>query len=237
MKKNNKQMKFLALLLILMLLIGCAVGTTLAWLMYSPDPLLNTFTTGSVNITMQEHVLNPKTGKQVTPEAFTSVGNADIKMVPGRVIEKDPTVTVVAGSEECYVRVIMEVGWQPDADPLFSQYVYNSWIDFDPTQWQIIRIFDGSYYTNQKYVGKDIYELRYIGSDSDTVSAKNVAVDLPVFTQISVPANLNNKEVAALEDCYIKLTAQAIQKETFADAAEAWAAAGLPASVEIPVNP
>ena len=87
MKKNSKKM--VALLLALCLLIGGVVGGTIAYLVDKTDPVVNTFTTSDVDITLGETT-------------------TDYKMVPGATIKKDPTVTVKAGSEACYVFVKVE---------------------------------------------------------------------------------------------------------------------------------
>lgn len=81
--------KTLALLVALVLVIGCIIGGTLAWLTAKTDPVVNTFSTSDIDITLTE-----------TKE--------DYKMVPGWTIHKDPKATVVAGSEECYLFVKLE---------------------------------------------------------------------------------------------------------------------------------
>ena len=63
-----------------------AVGGSIAWLVDSTDTVTNTFTAGDINIALAE-----------TQSAF--------KMVPGNEITKDPTVTVKAGSEKCWLFV------------------------------------------------------------------------------------------------------------------------------------
>lgn len=63
-----------------------AVGGTLAYLTAKTDSITNTFTAGSVDITLAET-------------------KSDFKMVPGNVIEKDPKVTVDADSENCWLFV------------------------------------------------------------------------------------------------------------------------------------
>ena len=67
-------------LLALVLVIGCVAGGTVAWLVAKTDPVVNTFTYGDINITLAE-----TTGP-------------DYKIIPGKDIEKDPKVTVTAGS-------------------------------------------------------------------------------------------------------------------------------------------
>lgn len=86
--------KSMALLLALVLVVGCVVGGTLAWLIARDGPVTNTFTTSDINITLTE------TGAQNNAKSF--------QMVPGYTITKDPKVTVVAGSEKCYLFVKVE---------------------------------------------------------------------------------------------------------------------------------
>ena len=82
--------KALALLAALVLVIGCIIGGTLAWLTDKTGAVVNTFSTSDINIKLEE-----TTG-------------TDYKMVPGYTIAKDPQVTVLAGSEKCYLFVKLE---------------------------------------------------------------------------------------------------------------------------------
>ncbi len=82
--------KSLALLLAVVLVVGVAAGTTLAWLIDSTGSVVNTFTTSDVDIDL------------------TETENLDLQMVPGKTITKDPKVTVTANSEKCYVFVKIE---------------------------------------------------------------------------------------------------------------------------------
>ncbi|MDO5033717.1 MAG: hypothetical protein Q4D97_02660 [Eubacteriales bacterium] len=82
--------KTLLLLIAVVLIIGGAMGGTLAWLVTKTNPVTNTFTTSNIDITLEE-----------------STGN-EYKMVPGHTIAKDPKVTVLKGSEPCYLFVKLE---------------------------------------------------------------------------------------------------------------------------------
>lgn len=82
--------KSLALLVAVVLVIGCVIGGTLAWLTDSTEQVKNTFTTSDIDITLAE-----TTG-------------TEYKMVPGYTIAKDPKATVLTGSEECYLFVKLE---------------------------------------------------------------------------------------------------------------------------------
>ena len=78
--------KSLALVLALAMIVVCVVGGTLAWLIATTGSVTNTFTTSDVDITLTETTTN-------------------YQMIPGYTITKDPKVTVLAGSEKCYLFV------------------------------------------------------------------------------------------------------------------------------------
>lgn len=98
-----------------------ATGVTLAFIVSLAGPVENSFTIGKVRISLTE-----------------TTGN-DYSLIPGMEIEKDPTVTVKGGSEDCwlYVKVTrrgefdehlsftMEDGWLPlnGVDGVYYRYV------------------------------------------------------------------------------------------------------------------
>ena len=82
--------KLVVAMLAVTLLIGCAIGGTVAWLTDKTTAVTNTFTYGDINITLAE-----TTG-------------TDYKIIPGVNIEKDTKVTVKANSEACWVFVKVE---------------------------------------------------------------------------------------------------------------------------------
>lgn len=79
--------KTIALVLACVLCVAIGIGGTLAWLTANSTPVVNTFTTSDINITLDE------------------TSGDTYKMIPGYDIAKDPKVTVKAGSEACYVFV------------------------------------------------------------------------------------------------------------------------------------
>ena len=87
--------KKIALLMACVMAFGIAVGGTLAWLTDNTAPVVNTFTDSDINITLTE-----------TDTDSTKEGEQhDYQMIPGYDIEKDPVVTVEAGSEACWLFV------------------------------------------------------------------------------------------------------------------------------------
>ena len=88
--RRSVSMKTFVAMLALVLVIGCAVGGTVAWLTAQTGPVVNTFTYGDIDITLDE-----------------TTGN-NYKIIPGVDIEKDPKVTVKKGSEACWLFVKVE---------------------------------------------------------------------------------------------------------------------------------
>ena len=88
-RRSVSSRTFIAMLA-LVLVIGCAVGGTVAWLVSSTDAVVNTFTYGDINITLSE-----TTG-------------SDYKIIPGVNIDKNPKVTVKKDSEACWLFVKVE---------------------------------------------------------------------------------------------------------------------------------
>lgn len=92
--RRSVSVRTLVVMLALVLMVGCAVGGTLAWLVAKTDPVVNAFTYGDINITL------------------TEVTGSNYKIIPGVEIAKDPKVTVKAGSEACWLFVkVDEENW------------------------------------------------------------------------------------------------------------------------------
>lgn len=84
--KRTPFVKTLAVAMVLVTLIGCAIGGTLAWLTDETQQVVNTFTVSDIDIKLEEKT-------------------KDYKMIPGHTIPKDPKVTVIDGSEDCWLFV------------------------------------------------------------------------------------------------------------------------------------
>ena len=89
-RRRGISTKTLVALLSLVLLLGCSLGGTLAWLADSTGPVTNTFTVGDIKISLDESK------------------DLDLTIVPGVPIKKDPKVTVEANSEACWLFVKIE---------------------------------------------------------------------------------------------------------------------------------
>lgn len=85
----------------------CAIGGTLAWLTASTEEVTNTFTMGNVNITLDE----TKVGGKGHDDRWTPSSADDEQsytLSPGTTVDKDPTVTVKSGSDNCFVFVAVK---------------------------------------------------------------------------------------------------------------------------------
>ena len=102
----KKMYKAMLLVLCAILLVAGSVMGTLAYLQDKTETVKNTFVVGKVEITLQEKAIDPETGKVTAGTPVTGLTN--VKLVPGRKIEKNPFITVEAGSEKCYVFIKFE---------------------------------------------------------------------------------------------------------------------------------
>lgn len=126
----------LALILALVLLVGSVVGGTLAWLITDTEPVVNTFTYGDIDLKLEETQADEK-GNPVDADEDgnpdkTTTGN-EYEMTPGEEYLKDPSVTVLAGNEACWLFVKLEekggVTIQ-NADGSSTTYDFNDYLTY-----------------------------------------------------------------------------------------------------------
>ena len=113
-KKKGVSTKVFLSLLALVLVVGCAVGGTIAWLTATTEPVVNTFTYGKIKIEL------------------TETTGTEYKIIPGVNISKDPKVTVKAGSEACWLFVKVVEGGTFVADKV-TYSIANGWMPLDAT--------------------------------------------------------------------------------------------------------
>lgn len=230
--------KALLLTLCAVLLVAASVLGTMAYLT-STDTVTNTFTVGKVEIKLDETDVTNPNGPRVKANSY--------KLMPGTTYTKDPTVTVLKGSEDSYVRMkvtfnnaaaLMEM--LPNADNLE---------DFTADEIALIKkIAPILYLTNYTAVDagwlpeytmfgmeKTLADPNYFVYDAandtvtyifyypTTVTATTADVTLPaLFDTIKVPEHVTGEQLNALNNFQITVVAEAIQAGSFADAADAW---------------
>ena len=87
--RHHSSKKGLAVLLSLVLVIGCVVGGTLAWLTAESTEVKNTFSTSTIGVDLKETT-------------------TEYKMIPGWDIAKDPKAWITDGSDAAYLFVKVE---------------------------------------------------------------------------------------------------------------------------------
>lgn len=209
MKTRNK-----ALLMVLcaVLLVAGSVLGTLAYLT-STDSVTNTFTVGNVQITLDEAKVGAD-GNALDGDSAARVKANSYKLMPGHTYDKDPTVTVKAGSESSYIKLVVVVTKSQELDAIGVDLL-ETFTGYDSANW----LYKGN--TEDTTANTRTYEFWY----KETVSAPNTDVKLDaLFDQITIPGTITNEQIATVNEMTITITAHAIQADGFANANAAWAA-------------
>ena len=197
-KKRNNSTKIIPLLLALALLVCCGIGGTVAWLIDSTEAVTNTFTIGDINLTLVESPYNAANNSYGNPVQSTRENplTNSYPLIPGNSYKKDPKVTVLANSEDCYLFVRMEKIGNPDNYLDFT---------FNEDGWTTYNGEEGVYYREvSKSASDQSWDLlkKIDGDFTIKVSDKIVKAGTASGDYIDMPAN--NPE--------IKFTAYAVQK-------------------------
>jgi predicted ribosomally synthesized peptide with SipW-like signal peptide len=171
-KMKNK--KLLAVTASVVLLGAIGVGSTLAYFT-DTEQASNVVTMGHVDIELTE----PQFSEANTDNTIENV-------VPNQEITKDPTITVGEDSEDCYVRVYLEIT-ELDAD---QQAALLENINIDDSKWVL---GDDGYYYYQDVLSK--------------------GDEVEFFTTVTIPEDWGN-EVADMT-FEINVSAEAIQSDYF----------------------
>ena len=190
----NKFLKVLVVALCAVLLVVGSVAATLAYLSMKTEPVKNTFTSGDINITLKQETL-----------LDTS------KMMPGMVYTVDPVVTVLEGSESCWLFIKIEESpssnteestdlnteKSPDFDTFLSYTVAEGWTALPGV--------DGVYY-------------RSVDATSDDANFQVIANNT-VYANDCTKDQYNHLRG---EQLTLSFTAYAVQSLGFDTAADAW---------------
>lgn len=183
--------KLISLAVVVCLLAVAVVGGTLAFFT-DEGTVTNTFTAGKVEITLDEAQVN-EYGEATVPAA--RVDKNQYKLIPGHTYTKDPTITVAADSEDCYlfVKVVNGLdGLEAEGNTtIAAQMATNGWTPVDGET--------------------DVY------MKADTYSANAEAV---VFESFKIASSLEAETLAKAKP--VAVTAYAVQADGFDTAQAAW---------------
>ena len=186
--------KLVVAMLAVTLLIGCAIGGTVAWLTATTDTVTNTFTYGDINIELVE-----------------TTGD-NYKIIPGVDISKDPKVTVKKDSEACYLFVkITEENWPTftETDGRTKKVSYGI-----PTDWKPLAGETGVYYREVDAATANAGVSYYILKGDETYP----------HGVVTVSENLTKEDIKNIAtDPTLTFTAYAVQKDGIDTVADAWA--------------
>lgn len=189
------------LITVLAMILVCviSVSATLAYLYDKSESVVNTFSVGNVEISLDEADVDndSNTADNVTINGQIRDLANEYKLTSGATLPKDPTVHVSKYSEESYIFVEVVIGNDVavvlDTADITAQMTTNGWTKLE----------GNIYYYNETVTG--------LGKANNE--------DLPVFTTIKVKGTATGDELvnAAADGQNITLTAYAIQADTIKD--------------------
>jgi len=215
--------KALLLTLCAVLLVTASVLGTLAYLT-DTEAVTNTFAVGRVGLSLDEAKVD-QMGNQEGTTRWTPTADdpkQEYYLLPGHSYTKDPTVTVDAGSEESFVRMIVTVTFaEALSDETLATNLDSIFTGYDADKWP----------RHDKDISADgktiTYEYRYYTTvDGKDAEGNDAAAKLEaLFAQIVVPGEYDNAQMAVLNGMSINVEAHAIQAAGFdGNADAAWTA-------------
>lgn len=215
--------KALLLTLCAVLLVTASVLGTMAFLT-STASVENTFTVGSVKITLDEAKVTTD-GEPV--EGAARVTENSYKLMPGHTYTKDPTIHVDAASEDCFIRAKVTLTNAKEWIAIATKYADNKVENI------IKGTDDNIWWVSQPAVDNEkntvTYTFVYKNESHTDELGKRIwtstdSRDLVLFNEIAIPGGLTNDELAAVGSSKITVVAEAIQADGFETEAAAWAA-------------
>ena len=187
--------KALLLTLCAVLLVAASVLGTMAYLT-STDEVVNTFTVGNVAITLDEAKTD---ANGVADSSAARVKANDYHLLPGHTYTKDPTVHVLANSEDSwiFVKVDNDIANYEAPTTIATQITENGWTALDGVA--------------------NVYYKAYTKS--------NAATDLLVFSNFKIADGANATDgwsSISADTTKVTVTAYAVQKDGFTTAKAAW---------------
>ena len=197
-----KKSKVLLTLACAVLLVAASVMGTLAYLT-STSEVKNTFSVGSVTITMDEQdVDNSTDGKDRDTENR-------YKLMPGHEYTKDPTIHVDPTSEDCYLFVTIN----NEIAAIEAEGITTVAEQMKAKGWATVEGVKNTYV----YIGA--------AEGADKPQAVSAGSDITVFEKIVIAGSVDNSTLVGYANKTIAVNAYAVQKDGFEDKtpADIWA--------------
>lgn len=213
---KTKAKVLIAALCAVLLVVGSVMGT-LAYLT-DRQAVVNTFTVGNVDITVDEAPVTPD--GEVIPDKPRVEGN-DYHLIPGQTYTKDPTMTIVKGSEESYVRMMVTINCIAEMRAIFGDNFLP--YDFFEGENSNVWVYEGIVEDDDDVDNTVTYEFRYYKPVDAFEATEDIALE-PLFTSFTIPGYLTGDQLATIANLEIRVEGHAIQTATFDSAAAAWVA-------------
>lgn len=192
--------KITAIALVVCLVAVAVVGGSLAYFT-DEEKATNTFTVGNVDITLTE----PEWDAALKEDATAAT------LIPGRVIAKDPTITVEETSQRAYT--FMKVELSNDFAKLIADYATAQKIDL--TNETEMKALIGKWFSSTVQPKIMEYSLTENYVILGVLSPKDPGESVTYFDAITVPAEVVGSMIKADGTYKIYITAYAIQAEGF----------------------
>ena len=164
-----------------------SVAGTLAYLT-DQDSVVNTFTVGKVQITLDETKVN---SDGTVVEGAERVRENEYHLIPGQTYIKDPMITVEENSEEAYVRMMVTLNCAEELKEIFgNDFLPENYVEgWESLTWECVgNITEDNTIT---------YEFRYFET---VLSAAGEKKELePLFTKITVPGTVTGEQLKMLK--------------------------------------
>ncbi len=211
MKLNSKSIIIAACVIFTL---AVAVVGTVAYLI-STEEVVNTFTVGQVHINLDEADVDENGDPIVGADRVKA---NEYHLIPGKTYTKDPTVAVLKGSEESYVRMLVTLNKASEIKAVLgNDFLPENYVSgWDKTVWPCTSVTDNGDNTVT-------YEFRY----ATTVDAREATADVvldALFDEFTLPGDFTNEDLKSIEGFKIVVEGHAIQATGFADAGAAWTA-------------
>jgi hypothetical protein len=183
----KKSKNYLIIVMLVAVISACTVSPTFSWLSEKSETVVNTFAGGTIAVVLDETQVDAH-GKFIANGARVTSNN--YKYVAGNELDKDPTVTVLKGSDPCYVFICIE----NELNDLFS-------LNIDEDSWLLVAESEG----------KTLYVY------NTTIDASESTEDImlnPIFTKVTVSEDLTESDVEELGEKTLCATAYAIQTDS-----------------------
>ena len=181
-------------------------GATLAYFTDKTDTVTNTFTVGKVDIDLWENADGTASSDKVA-------NRTNIKVAPGTDIKKNPTVSVTADSEDCWLFVKMDITDWPTANVTYA--LANGWDILPATKGGTAANFTvGTSFVLYRSVSKTDTTREFAILSNDTITVSNQLVS----------GNFVQDANGGMKQPSMVFTAFAIQKDNLTDVNDAWTA-------------